>query len=128
MHTFGVRSFSVVLLILLAACSHGPKEHAAVEKPAKLQGESQMLTGKVVLVVAGYRFRPADSEDVLRLTRAKQRYALANEEIGLRKYYGKTLAVRGKRDGEWIWAAEVVGQWLAPGETRGPNLTGPEVH
>jgi hypothetical protein len=51
---------------------------------------------------------------------------MATEEITLKKYYEKTLAVQGRREGEWIWSAEIVGQWLHPGEARGSNLNAPD--
>lgn len=80
-----------------------------------------------MLATPGYRLKLSESEEHIRLTRAKKRSEFAAEEIHLKKYYEKTLAVRGKREGEWIWAADVVGQWLRPGDTRGSNLTAPDV-
>ncbi len=92
-----------------------------------LHGEKQTFTGKVVLTAAGYRFRVTDSDEDLRLTRAKRESEFAKEEVGLRKYYEKTLHVRGQRKDEWLWDAEVVGQWNKPGESQGPNVLAPPV-
>jgi hypothetical protein len=92
-----------------------------------LHGEKQTFGGKVVLVTAGYRFRLADSTEDVRLSRAKRASEFENDEISLRKYYEKTLTIRGKRDGEWIWDAEIVGQWNRPGESQGPNVLAPPV-
>ena len=94
---------------------------------AKLEGKSETFTGRVVLIAQGYRFRPLDSEDILQLTRAKRRSAFVAEEINLQKYYEKTLVVHGRREGDWIWGADIVGQWLRPGESRGSNLNAPPV-
>jgi hypothetical protein len=94
----------------------------------KLQSAKSEFTGKVVLVGEGYRFRPLDSEDVFRLTKAKRSREFEHEEMILRKYYEKTLVVRGTREGDWIWEAEVIGQWLRPGERRGSNVLAPPVN
>ncbi len=123
--------FVALLLCIFLGCSHGPNERVptpASEKPAKLTGPSETFTGKVVLAAEGYRLKMSDeTEDALRLTRAKKRGEFAAEEIHLKKYYEKTLAVHGTREGEWIWDADIVGQWLHPGESRGPNVLAPRV-
>jgi hypothetical protein len=90
-----------------------------------LHGEKETFTGKVVLATEGYRLKLSDSEESVRLTRAKRASEFAKDEVGLRKYYEKTLAVRGKREGEWLWDAEIVGQWNKPGESQGPNFLAP---
>lgn len=110
------------ITISLGGSGCGSTSHDA---RALLHGEKQTFTGKIVLAGDGYRLRPADSDDSLRLTRAKRASEFANEEIGLRKYYEKTLAVRGTRKDEWIWDAEIVGQWNKPGEPTGANLLAP---
>jgi hypothetical protein len=92
----------------------------------KLEGQTETFSGKVVLVAPGYRLKLSESEELVRLTRAKKRSEMATEEITLKKYYEKTLAVQGRREGEWIWSAEIVGQWLHPGEARGSNLNAPD--
>jgi hypothetical protein len=125
MKTLALWCAAALVLICLSGCAHGKKESPA--PPAKLQGQSETFTGKVVLAPEGYRLKLTDSDEHVRLTRATERSELVKEEIKLRKYYEKTLAVRGKREGEWIWAASVVGQWLRPGEASGPNVTAPKV-
>lgn len=94
---------------------------------AVLHGEKETVSGKVVLAREGYRLHLSDSDELVRLTRAKRASEFANEEVGLQKYYEKTLAVRGKREGDWIWDAEIVGQWNKPGESQGPNMLAPPV-
>ena len=125
MKTLAFLSIIALAVLCLGGCAHGEKEPPT--PPAKLQGQSETFTGRVVLAPNGYRLKLTDSEEHVRLTRATERSELMNEEIKLRKYYEKTLAVRGKREGEWIWAASVVGQWLRPGESSGPNVTAPKV-
>lgn len=97
----------------------------SVPASARLHADKQTFTGKVVLVTEGYRLRLTDSDDVVRLTRAKRASEFGPEEVDLRKYYEKNLAIRGSREGEWLWDAEIVGQWLQHGEGRGPNLLAP---
>ena len=126
MKTLALWSAAALSLICLGGCAHDKRESPA--PPAKLQGQSETFTGRVVLAPEGYRFKLADSEEHVRLTRATERSELVKEEMKLRKYYEKTLAVRGKREGEWVWDASVVGQWLRPGESSGPNVDAPRVH
>lgn len=126
MKAFALPFVAALVLICLGGCAHGKKESPA--PPARLQGQSETFTGRVVLAPNGYRLKLTDSEEHVRLTRATERSELVKEEIKLRKYYDKTLAVRGRREGEWIWAASVVGQWLRPGEPSGPNVDAPRVH
>jgi hypothetical protein len=129
MKAFVLPFLATLSLACLVACSHGAKESPA-RPPAttsKLEGQTETFTGRVVLATPGYRLKLPESEELLRVTRAKKRSELVAEEINLKKYYEKALAVRGRRDGEWIWAADVVGQWLRSGETRGSNLTAPDV-
>ncbi len=99
---------------------------AATPKP---KARAETLTGKVVLVEAGYRVRLADDQSgtLFRLTRAKRSREFVAEQINLRKYYEKTIVIHGKREDDWIWSAEIVGQWNKPGESRGPNLLAPRV-
>lgn len=124
----GIVVVAVAALLSLFACSHGQKQAEAPAQPAttKLQGNSQKYTGQVVLVAEGYRFRPNDSpDDLFRMTRATRPNELTSLEIHLRKYYGKSLVVRGKRQDNWLWEATVLGQWLKPGESAGPVVTAP---
>ena len=120
------------LTICLTGCAlfSGHESKPEPEKPPKperqerLTGQVETFTGRVVLLTSGYRLKISDT-DVVRLTRAHKESEFANEEINLRKYYEKTLAVHGRRAGDWIWAADVVGQWNRPGESRGPNVMAP---
>lgn len=126
----GIWAF-LVLGICLTGCSLIPhhEDKPQAEKPPpepRLNNTVETVTGKVVLVTEGYRLRIGD-KDLVRLTRAHRASEFQNEEINLRKYYEKTLAVRGRREGEWIWAADIVGQWLRPGESPGPNVLAPPV-
>ena len=116
-------------LICLCGCGlFGGHEEKGPEPPRELA----TLTGEVVRDEGGYRFKPLKETDNLRLTRATRgaKRDLVAEEINLRKYFGKTLVVRGTRMDEWILRAQVLGQWLRPGEKRGSTLLGaePKVH
>ena len=124
MKSFAFRSFAALNLLVLGACSHGPKQASA---PPEVRGPIGTYTGQIVKVEEGYRFKPLEEpENLQRLTRAKGGTDLAAEEINLRKYFGKTLVVKGDSRHGWLLRAAVVGQWNRPGETRGPTLTGPE--
>jgi hypothetical protein len=91
-----------------------PKREHTVS--TRLQKKTQTFTGKVVLVDGAYRFALSDDpKTLLRLTRARRGSEFAAEQIGLRKYYEKTLSVVGTRQDDWIWGADVVGQWTPPG-------------
>jgi hypothetical protein len=127
MKTFGLPFGAVVALFLLFGCTHGAKPPNPAELPATTsKTPTETFTGKVILAEAGYRLRLAKEPDsLLRLTRARKSSEFAAEQINLMKYYEKTIAVRGKRQDDWIWAADIVGQWLRPGEARGSNLLAP---
>jgi hypothetical protein len=90
------------------------------------RGELVTLTGQVIRAEGEYRFRPLKETEALRLSKAGGTKEAVAEEMNLRKYFGKTLVVRGERKGEWIIRAQVMGQWLRPGEKRGSTLLGPE--
>jgi hypothetical protein len=104
-----------------------PKMAAERKAPPNPKAQTETLTGKVVLVKAGYRIKLMDdgSGTFFRVTRGKRSREFLTEQINLRKYYEKTIVVRGKREDDWIWSAEIVGQWNKPGESRGPNLLAP---
>jgi hypothetical protein len=127
MKTFVLPFGAAVALFLLFGCTHGAQQPNTAEKPATTsKTPTETFTGKVILAEAGYRLRLADEpESLLRLTRARKSSEFAAEQINLMKYYEKTIAVRGKRQDDWIWAADIVGQWLRPGEARGSNLLAP---
>lgn len=93
------------------------------------KAQAETLTGKVVLTKEGYRLRLVgdNSKTYYRLTRAKRSREYAAEQIDLRKYYEKTIVVRGKREADWVWSADIMGQWNKPGESRGPNLLAPKM-
>jgi hypothetical protein len=94
---------------------------------AKLQKKTETFAGKVVFVDGAYRFVLSDDpKTLLRLTRARREDEFAAEQIDLRKYYEKTLSVVGTRQDQWIWGADVVGQWTPPGGDTGPNMNAPK--
>jgi hypothetical protein len=113
-------------LICLASCSFFTGISEKPEKPEKPTGPIVTLTGEVIRTENGYRFKPLKETEALHLTKATARKEAAAEEIDLRKYFGKTLVIRGQRQDDWIFRAEVMGQWLRPGEKRGSTLLGPE--
>jgi hypothetical protein len=127
MKTFVLSFGAAVALLLLYGCTHGVQQPNPATPPATTStAPTERFTGKVVLVGAGYRLRLLDEpESLLRLTRAKRNSEFVAEQINLMKYYEKTIVVQGKRRDDWIWAAEIVGQWLRPGESRGSNLLAP---
>jgi hypothetical protein len=113
-------------LICLAGCSFFAGISEKPPKPEKPTAPLVSLTGQVIRTENGYRFQPLKETEALRLTKATDKKEAAAEEIILRKYFGKTLVVRGQREGDWIFGAQVMGQWLRPGEKRGSTLLGPE--
>ena len=121
-------------ILCLAGCSLWHRHSSASQPTAPVpaatpepKAQTERFTGKVVLAEAGYRLQLLDDESgaLLKLTRAKRHSEFAAEQINLRKYYEKTIVVRGRREGDWIWAADIVGQWNKPGESRGPNTLAP---
>ncbi|MEP7014403.1 MAG: hypothetical protein ABI925_03085 [Verrucomicrobiota bacterium] len=112
-----------------AAAASEPVQTADPAATPKPRAQTETLTGKVVLVQAGYRLKLVDDESgtLFRMTQAKRTQEFVAEQINLRKYYEKTIVVRGKREEDWIWSAEVIGQWLKPGESRGANRLAPPV-
>ncbi len=129
MKTIPILLFSSVLAVTGCAftkkIAEQPKgEHAA---SARLQKNTQTFTGKVVFADGAYRFALTDNpKTLLRLTRARRESEFAAEQIDLRKYYEKTLSVVGTRQDDWIWGADVVGQWTPPGGDTGPNMNAPK--
>ena len=113
--------------VSLFACSHGDKK-PDVAPPAAVTGHSERFTGEVVRRNGEYRMKlmGEEPEKILRLSRSRDPREFASDELHLRKYYGKTLVVNGILADDWIAKAEVVGQWLRPGEPRGSTLVGPE--
>jgi hypothetical protein len=124
-------SFFCAALLLHSGCSFfagmGDSPPPQPATAPDLPGEKGKFTGLVVKVDEGYRFqRSDDPSNLQQLTKAKKSKDFKDEEIQLRKYFGKTLAVQGESREGWIAGAEVLGQWLHPGEIRGSTLTGPE--
>jgi hypothetical protein len=127
--------FPVLLLsglFALSGCAIGKK---MLEQPggppqkesAKLERKTEVFTGKVVLVDGAYRLRLLKDQDtLLRLTRARRESEFAKEQINLRKYYEKTISVNGTLQDDWIFGADVVGQWTPPGGDTGPNMQAPK--
>ena len=136
MKSFGL-SVAALTALCLVACHLGERTTPASEAAAKTPRHTETFTGEVVKRNNEYRFRlltqpqpeatvePAP-EQILRLTRANNASDFVSEEIHMRKYYGKTIVVKGQLDEDWIAKADIVGQWLRPGETRGSTLVGPE--
>lgn len=91
-----------------------------------LQTATDRFTGQVVLDDGAYRFKLLKDGSLLRLTRAKRESEFAAEQINLRKYYEKTLDVKGSRMGDWIWAADIMAQYTPPGGDTGPNMDAPK--
>lgn len=97
------------------------------QSSALLQKKTEVFTGKVVMVDGAYRFQLLkDPDTILRLTRARRESEFAAEAINLRKYYEKTISVNGTLHDEWIFGADIVGQWTPPGGETGPNMNAPK--
>ena len=119
-----------------SAASQGsaPSEHSAVSTESASSHDTRLLekrtetfTGKVVLVNGAYRLALAKEPDtLLRLTRGRRASEFENEQILLRKYYEKIIAVNGTRQDDWIWGADIIGQWVAPGAPTGANMNAPK--
>ena len=120
-----------ICILALAGCAFvktTPQQAGAQHQTsARLQKKTETFTGKVVFVDGAYRFALiSEPKTLLRLTRARRESEFAVEQIDLRKYYEKTLSVVGTRKGDWIWGADVAGQWTPPGGDTGPNMSAPK--
>lgn len=94
---------------------------------AQLEKKTEVFTGKVVMIDGAYRFQLLKDPDmILRLTRARRESEFASGAINLRKYYEKTISVNGTLHDEWIFGADIVGQWTPPGGETGPNMNAPK--
>jgi len=94
---------------------------------AQLEKKTEVFTGKVVIIDGAYRFQLLkDPDTILRLTRARRESEFASGAINLRKYYEKTISVNGTLHDEWIFGADIVGQWTPPGGETGPNMNAPK--
>jgi hypothetical protein len=97
------------------------------KESAKLERKTEVFTGKVVLIDGAYRLRLLkDPDTVLRLTRARRESEFPKQQILLRKYYEKTISVNGTLYDDWIFGADIVGQWTPPGGDTGPNMSAPK--
>jgi hypothetical protein len=119
-------------LFVLSGCALGRKMLEQPSGPpqkasAKLERKTEVFTGKVVMVDGAYRLTLLKDPDmVLRLTRARRESEFAEQQINLRKYYEKTISVNGTRQDDWIFGADIVGQWTPPGGDTGPNMNAPK--
>lgn len=92
---------------------------------APLQKDRDVFTGKVVLDDGAYRLQLADGT-LMRLTRGRREIEFESRQILLRKYYEKTITVNGTRQDDWIWGADITGQYVPPGGPTGPNMNAPK--
>lgn len=108
--------------------AHGqPNQPAKPKSTALLEGQSEIFTGKVVLDDGAYRFEPLNEPGtLLKLTRARRETEFETGQILLRKYYEKTITVKGMRKDDWIWHADITGQYVPPGGPTGPNMNAPK--
>jgi len=130
-----VKSIAIILsvgLLVLSGCALGRKMLEQPSGPpqkesAKLERKTEVFTGKVVLVDGAYRLSLLkDPDTLLRLTRARRETEFEKQQINLRKYYEKTISVNGTLQDEWIFGADIVGQWTPPGGQTGPNMNAPK--
>jgi len=92
-----------------------------------LEKKTQTFTGKVVMIDGAYRFQLLKDPDmILRLTRGRRESEFATSAINLRKYYEKTITVNGTLRDEWIYGADITGQYTPPGGDTGPNMNAPK--
>jgi hypothetical protein len=127
-----IATFLFATLFGLSGCALGKKMMEQPSGPpqkesAKLERKTEVFTGKVVLADGAYRLSLLkDPDTLLRLTRARRESEFAKEQINLRKYYEKTISVNGTLYDEWIFGADIVGQWTPPGGDTGPNMSAPK--
>ena len=104
-----------------------PNERGQPKSTALLEKHTEVFTGKVVLDDGAYRLALSkDPRTLLRLTRARRESEFEADQINLRKYYEKVITVNGTRKDEWIWAADITGQFVPPGGQTGPNMSAPK--
>ena len=130
-----MKSIAILLSASLFALSGCALSKKMLEQPsgppqkesAKLERKTEVFTGKVVLTDGAYRISLLkDPDTLLRLTRARRESEFAKQQINLRKYYEKTISVNGTLYEEWIFGADVIGQWTPPGGDTGPNMNAPK--
>lgn len=104
-----------------------PNERGEPKSTALLEKHTEVFMGKVVLDDGAYRLALSkDPSTLLRLTRARRESEFEADQINLRKYYEKVITVNGTRKDEWIWAADITGQFVPPGGPTGPNMSAPK--
>ena len=130
-----MKSIAILLSAILFALSGCAVGRKMLEQPsgppqkesAKLERKTEVFTGKVLMVDGAYRLSLLkDPDTLLRLTRARRESEFAKQQINLRKYYEKTISVNGTLQDEWIFGADIVGQWTPPGGDTGPNMNAPK--
>jgi hypothetical protein len=127
-----VPAFFCCSLLALSGCALA---HKMMEQPSgppqkeseKLERKTEVFTGRVVLIDGAYRLRLLKDPDmVMRLTRARRESEFQKQQILLRKYYEKVISVNGTLHDDWIFGADIVGQWTPPGGDTGPNMSAPK--
>ena len=93
---------------------------------AVLEKHTEVFTGKVVLDNGAYRLQLVNDGTLMRLTRARRESEFEADQILLRKYYEKTISVNGTRKDDWIFGADITGQYVPPGGQTGPNMNAPK--
>jgi hypothetical protein len=102
-------------------------EQGQPKSSAPLEKHTEVFMGKVVLDDGAYRLALSkDPSTLLRLTRARRESEFEADQINLRKYYEKVISVNGTRKDNWIWAADITGQFVPPGGQTGPNMSAPK--
>jgi hypothetical protein len=124
-----LRLWLVGTTLLLVGCAWFLEQPSGTppQQTPRLQGEVETFVGKVVFVDGAYRFAPLKEPNaLLRLTKAERESEFEAYQIKLKKYFEKTLSVNGKRKDDWLWDAQVIGQWVPPGGSTGPNMAAPK--
>ena len=103
-----------------------PNEQGQPKSSAVIEKHTEVFTGKVVLDDGAYRLQLQNEGTLMRLTRARRESEFQAEQILLRKYYEKTITVNGTRKDDWIWGADITGQYVPPGGPTGPNMNAPK--
>jgi hypothetical protein len=100
-------------------------EPSRPKSSAKLEKHVEVFTGTVVLDDGAYRLQ-LDDGTLMRLTRGRRETEFESGQILLRKYYEKKITVNGTRQDDWIWGADITGQYVPPGAPTGPNMNAPK--
>src|ERR1700736_2463593 len=107
MKTLSLQFFVAISLVCLCGCGlfRGITEKAPPTEP---RGQLVTLPGQVIRTEGGYRFKRLKETEAFRLSKAGHAKDAVSEETSLRKYFGKTLVVRGERKGEWIIRVQIM--------------------